>query len=751
MRKKIMRKRILGFTLVELLAVILIIAVIALVVTPLVLNQIENAKKNTFIASAKNTIDAANLYVSKNASLPEDGFNIKNLDIKNKDKVQGLVFQNTKEEYILKSFTDGHYCATGSKNGLLVTKGNCSDQTDLYAALSLEVLDTTTRSATIKATASDDTGITGYSYCIEDCGNEANWIKSNEDIYKFESLKFSRKYEVHVRVTNRIDKVTEKTIDAVTKELPTASYSVSPSGWTKTKTVVITYPSNVENYIRLYSGVAKMNGQVIPIGEKIRIEGTTLEVLFETNGSIEAITSDGFNDTSPSTLTISQIDLEPPVINTLTVKSTNASYNVPTTTIVSDVKDNSGAIIQMYISNTGYEKDGIWEIYNTNKAWNVGGTINGETKTVYITYMDPIGNKVNRSVNYVLYNECGSGNTTTSYGSWGSCSKACGGGTQSRSETVKDNKTSKVCSTSTGTQSCNTQTCCSSTVDYQWDAWGACSKICGGGVQYRTVHKKSNYDGSYCGSYTQSQSCNTGSCDNPDNYDWSKSKACDAAAFQAIANNTTLFKNYIEHQQFRNAMYDCANVTANILRNTDGAWNALKQSSRYSLVSGNGSATSCTCKYNSNSSSAYKNCQKPACAGAYDQFSSGIIYGGRVLVLSASTDRYLGTKYDDDGFGKADNETKSVDYTYRSYFLLGSSYKVDSYRGWGSCNRTTNGNLDLNVCSGTWAERYNRQSLFLPNLRVGLYWYYDYDNGKSGSKIENHYYNATVYVQIFII
>lgn len=740
-----------GFTLVELLGVIIIISVIALVVTPVIVHQIDNAKKNTFISSAKNAIDAANLYASKNVTLPKDGLEMDKLDIKNKERVRGLVFQNTKEEYVLRNFTDGNFCATGSKNNLTVTKGDCKDQTDLYASLSLEVVETTTKSATVKAKASDATGITGYSYCIQDCSSEANWISTANDTYTFESLQFSRKYTVLVRVTNRIDKVTEKSIDVVTKELPTASYSVSPSGWTKTKTVMITYPNNFENYIRLYSGTAKMNGQLIPLNQKIKIDGTTLEILFETNGSIEAITSDGFNETSPSTLTINRIDLEPPVIHELVVASTNGNYNVPTTTIVSNVTDNSGSVIQMYVSNTGYETGGSWEIYSANKAWNVGGSLNGETKNVYITYKDLIGNKVNQLIPYTLYSECGTGNTTTVYGNYGSCSKACGTGNQSRGVTIKDTKTAKVCNSYSQTQSCNTQSCCSSVSDYQWDAWGGCSATCGGGVQYRTVHRKSNYDGSYCGSYSQSQSCNTQTCDGPNNYNWSKSQACNATAFQAIANNTALFKNYIEYQQFRDAMYDCASVTASILRNTDGAWNALKQSSRYGFVSGSGVGASCTCKYNSESSSAYKTCQKPACSGEYEQFSSGIIYGSRVLVLSASTERFLGTKYDGDGFGAGDNETRTVDYTYRSYFLFGSSSSVDSYRGWGSCTRTNNGNLNLSVCNDSWSERYNRQSIFLPNLRVGLYWYYDYDNGKSGSKVENHYYTDTVYVQIFRI
>lgn len=742
-----------GFTLVELLGVIIIISVIALVVTPVIVHQIDNAKKNTFISSAKNAIDAANLYASKNVTLPKDGLEMEKLDIKNKERVRGLVFQNTKEEYVLRNFTDGNFCATGSKNNLTVTKGDCKDQTDLYASLSLEVVETTTKSATIKANASDATGIIGYSYCIQDCSSEINWISTTTDTYTFKSLQFSRKYTVLVRVTNRIDKVTEKSIDVVTKELPTASYSVSPSGWTKTKTVMITYPNNFENYIRLYSGTAKMNGQLIPLNQKIKIDGTTLEVLFETNGSIEAITSDGFNETSPSTLTINRIDLEPPVIHNLVVASTNGNYNVPTTTIVSNVTDNSGSVIQMYVSNTGYETGGSWEIYTANKAWNVGGSLNGETKNVYITYKDLIGNKVNRLIPYTLYSECGTGNTTAVYGNYGSCSKACGTGNQSRGVTIKDTKTEKVCNSYSQTQSCNTQSCCSSVSDYQWDAWGGCSATCGGGVQYRTVHRKSNYDGSYCGSYSQSQSCNTQTCDGPNNYEWSKSQACNATTFQAIANNTSLFKNYIEYQQFRDAMYDCASVTASILRNTNGAWNALKQSSRYAFVSGNGSATDCTCYYNKDSSSAQKTCEKPACSEKFEDFVSGTIYGGKVLVLSASTTNSLSKTYDGDGFGDYEDEGRTWDKWGNTYFLLGSGNKIEGYRGWGSCNRTNNGNLNLDICGDSWSERYNRQSVFLPSLRVGLFRmidYYSYSS-ESQSRQYNYYYNGTVYVQIFRI
>lgn len=625
-----------GFTLVELLAVIVILSLTALITTPIVMNQIEQARKNGFINSAKNVLDAADIYVSNDNLLDIDGTNVQVLEIKNKEKVTGLVFQNSEAEYILKKFTDGNYCASGPRNDLVVRKGDCTNEEDLYASLSLSVKEKTTRKITVSATASDDTGISGYSYCVADCSNEANWKNSKNAEYTFDSLRYSKKYEIHVRVINRIDKVTEKTIEVVTDALPTASYKVGESGWTKQKTVTITYPNKVENYVMIHSGMAFIDDEVIPVGERKKISGTSVQVIFKTNGTIEAITSDGYNEASPSTLTISQVDptspesvsvgigtvtsksiqviangydqesgiakyefqvnsgewtdngtsntitynnlksgsysykvrltnkaggvtksesrtqatttivapsysVTPsgwatsktttityqsgytnqyrvlsgsasqngtpitnntwitisgsstsivfnsngsvearstdgintvtssalttsqidttlPVVNSLSIASTNGSYNALTTTITSNVTDNSGTI-QMYISNSGYETGGTWENYATSKAWNVGGSLNGGTRTVYITYKDQAGNKVNRTLSYSVYYECGSGNTTTTYGSYGACSKTCGGGTQSRSITTKDNKTGRTCSTTTGTQACNTQSC----------------------------------------------------------------------------------------------------------------------------------------------------------------------------------------------------------------------------------------------------------------------------------------------------
>ena len=68
-----------GFTLVELLAVIVILAIIALIATPIILNVIEDAKKGASKASALGYLDAVEKQIARNL-LDEDVRN----DIKNR-------------------------------------------------------------------------------------------------------------------------------------------------------------------------------------------------------------------------------------------------------------------------------------------------------------------------------------------------------------------------------------------------------------------------------------------------------------------------------------------------------------------------------------------------------------------------------------------------------------------------------------------------------------------------------------------
>ncbi len=106
-------------------------------------------------------------------------------------------------------------------------------------------------------------------------------------------------------------------------------------------------------------------------------------------------------------------------------------------------------------------------------------------------------------------------------GSWGQCSATCGGGTQTRPVTCQSSYGTTVAnSLCTDTkpataQSCNIQAC----PIYTWStgAWSSCSKTCGGGTQTRAVSCKNGGTAvadSFCSASkpAPSQSCNTSTC-----------------------------------------------------------------------------------------------------------------------------------------------------------------------------------------------------------------------------------------------
>lgn len=173
--------------------------------------------------------------------------------------------------------------------------------------------------------------------------------------------------------------------------------------------------------------------------------------------------------------------------------------------------------------------------------------------TTYYAYAIAVDNAGNKSSVYRI----GTGSDgANQYSAWGPCTKSCGGGKQTRTNTCplittglsQDCETQDCCSRvvyedgtactkscgggtlnqiaysyyngarcssmdkSSGGTSCNTQSCCSSTTIQSYTSWGSCSASCGGGIQYRYAKLISTYDGSSCGERSETQSCNTHSC-----------------------------------------------------------------------------------------------------------------------------------------------------------------------------------------------------------------------------------------------
>ena len=127
-----------------------------------------------------------------------------------------------------------------------------------------------------------------------------------------------------------------------------------------------------------------------------------------------------------------------------------------------------------------------------------------------------------------------------SVGKWSTCSKSCDGGTQTRTVTCKNNHVGKC---PEGDKP-NTNQKCSEVPCPQWitGAWSTCSKSCDGGTQTRTVTCKNNHVGK-CPEEDKpntNQKCSEVPCPKWSVGAWSKcSKSCDGG----IQTRTVICKN----------------------------------------------------------------------------------------------------------------------------------------------------------------------------------------------------------------
>lgn len=117
-----------------------------------------------------------------------------------------------------------------------------------------------------------------------------------------------------------------------------------------------------------------------------------------------------------------------------------------------------------------------------------------------------------------------------SWGAWDTCSEQCGGGTQSRSFTVKEDSAhgGQACPSSPESKDCN-EHACPVHCEGSWGAWGSCQKACGGGTQTRSwsTSTAAAHGGAGCPTSPASRSCNTHECPVNCAFTWSAFAECD--------------------------------------------------------------------------------------------------------------------------------------------------------------------------------------------------------------------------------
>ena len=195
-----------GFTLFEMLLIVVILIVIFLLSIPIIKIVIDNSKLGAFENSVYNAIDSVDYYIANNefVEIPKEGLEISRLDstiLKNNNFDEGLFVREDKRVRMIYIKQD-NFCAKGTKTDLKSTSKGCGalDETEPQKA-NLFVKTSDEKSITIVGAGYDeDSKIIKYELSIDGKKYYTNSDKSY-NVFKVE-LDDNLEHSFKVRVTN---------------------------------------------------------------------------------------------------------------------------------------------------------------------------------------------------------------------------------------------------------------------------------------------------------------------------------------------------------------------------------------------------------------------------------------------------------------------------------------------------------------------------------------------------------------------
>lgn len=117
-----------GYTLIELLAVIVIVAIISVITVPMIMSSIETSNQKTTLESAKELIRIASTdVVDKKYELPHQyKVEEKKLDYQKGGFIRGLIVVTSGNHSFVENLSTEKYCINGPLDDLKITPGKCS-------------------------------------------------------------------------------------------------------------------------------------------------------------------------------------------------------------------------------------------------------------------------------------------------------------------------------------------------------------------------------------------------------------------------------------------------------------------------------------------------------------------------------------------------------------------------------------------------------------------------------------------------
>lgn len=388
-----------GFTLMELLAVIILIAVITLITVPMIFTYIGSSKKKAFESGVQNVFDAVNAYISTNENFKEININDSKLNLKNSTYISGYIYVNSEGTLIAENISDGKYCASGEKNDLNIESSNntslpCSGLDNTPPTLELMVNSRTTNSITILAEASDrQSGILGYSYSTDN----KNWSKIQDNqIITISNLKKGEEVTIYVKVyninydgSNETATSTMQKIVASSSNVDEINFEVTTNESNSVKVVNIIYPVG-DNYKYYYSTGTNESDFIETTNEKTSVVVKENSVL-----TAKVIFRDG--TFIKNTFEISGIDITGPKAKV----SFNSNYEKAKKVVIDILEEQTGLQSKTYSFDGGK----TWQIENFKMF---GSNV---TLTDKIVVRDKLGN-LNKEFTVCIDDVCGSSTNT---------------------------------------------------------------------------------------------------------------------------------------------------------------------------------------------------------------------------------------------------------------------------------------------------------------------------------------------------
>ncbi len=379
----------LGFSLIEILAAVVIIAILALIITPTAFRLVQKSRYNSFKTTIYGIIESADLFISsesynKNKELKFvcDGNNCKledgrNLDVSGKPPESGSVDINDGKIKVNKIEKDG-YCALGTKDDLDIKK-NCDmlDATDAIFNIDDSNIRTTTNSIILDLTVTDlESGIKKIEYYINgkldytieydnyfltDSTKKNTTMVTPNHVYP--GLTSGETYIIKVVVTNGNNRVSEVSKEVRIPEVKNPSIDIKnipemeQNGYYKSQSVDIKFDNtsitNPEYYIKstrevsikdvnlkacgnsfLPSTCDSEENQVLKPNTWYKVTGNISIVYNDIStktDTLYALTYDGVNYSGASTATLSKIDRTIDELYLGTPKITKKTLTVPIT------------------------------------------------------------------------------------------------------------------------------------------------------------------------------------------------------------------------------------------------------------------------------------------------------------------------------------------------------------------------------------------------------------------------------------